>query len=177
MSRKSSRGYTLVELVVAVAVVAVLATIGLPEYTRSVETSRALNSLTIVQTIGHANKSHYMDRGVYANGTLTSDCNTACCAGTPGCAAAANAACNLVACGYLAKQAFSQSHYYYKAGPAACGGGFIACGGRKQCVVYPSDPFCIDDSAWPFRCWGYNYAANNILTGDPNPKSPPPLPN
>lgn len=186
MSRKVSRGYTLIEVIVVVAILAILASIGYPEYMRSVETSRALDGMNMTRLVALANKSYHLDRGIFADGELTDACNTACCAGAPGCGAAAADACNLVACGYLPKQSFVGSHYVYFAVPriqviprcadAAPGLDTIACGRRKRCGIDIGDPLCIDESAWPFRCWGYLVDVNNVMHPNPNPKSPPPVP-
>ena len=186
MSRKTSRGYTLIEVVVVVAILAILASIGLPEYMRSVETSRALNGMSTIRLIALANKSYHLDRGIYADGQLTDACNSACCAGAPGCGAAADNGCNLVACGYLPKQDFGGSYYAYFTIPRVtsaiqCGDPFpgidaVACGRRKRCSIDVGDPLCIDDSAWPYRCWGYMVDINNVTHPRSDPKSPSPFP-
>ncbi len=119
MSRNADHGYTLIELIVVVVILAILASLAIPEYMRSIESNRALNGLNITRLVALAAKSFHLDRGLYADGKLTNACNTACCAGVPGCGAAADSACNLVACGYLPKQDFSGSHYVYYALPSA----------------------------------------------------------
>ena len=182
MRPKSAKGYTLIELLVVIAIVAILAAIGLPQYQRAVETNRALSATSTIRQVAFANQSYKIDHGVYAVGRLTDACNAACCPGVPGCPAAAGAACNLVACGYMPKQNFDDSYWAYYAENiviATCGDGgipAISCGRRKRCSWDGGDPRCIDESAWPFRCWNYSVDTSNVLVPAPNPKSPAPMP-
>lgn len=182
MSSKS--GYTLLELVVTMAIVAALVGIAVPEYYQSVENAKALSASSTTRLVGLANKSYQLDHGIFTKGKLTDACNTACCAGRPGCGTAPDAACNLIACGYMPKQDFGGMHYVFSAADnaASCGTtndfgspNLLACGVRKRCVHDPADPHCIDESAWPYRCWGYAVTTSNILAPRPNPKSPPPM--
>ncbi len=185
MYRKSSRGYTLIELVVVITIIAIIAGIGIPQYQRTVETARALDATTTIKLVASANKSYQLDHGVFTAGQLTDVCNAACCAGAPGCGAALNDPCNLVACGYVPKQSFSGSYWSFFAvagtdGYNNCSPPYgtkeIACGHRKRCSVDIGDPHCIDESAWPYRCWVYSIDESNVLSSYPNPKSPPPMP-
>lgn len=186
MKSRPTRGYTLIEVIVVVCILGVIASITLPQYQRTMETNRAISATTYIRAAANANKSYQMDRGIYLDGQLTDACNTACCAGSPGCGAAANNVCNLVACGYMPKTSFSNLYWKISVAPNGlnpdCTGDgvnlpdVVACGKRKRCDVDPGEPLCIDPAAWPFRCWQYSISGNNVMYPHPNPKSPPPWP-
>ena len=61
--KKSSKGFTLLELLVVVLIIGILASIALPQYEMSVEKAKATEALMNIQTIVNA-----VERNILANG-------------------------------------------------------------------------------------------------------------
>ncbi len=61
----NKKAFTLIELLVVVLIIGVLSAIALPQYTRSVEKSRAAEALILVRSIADANQRYYMANGQY----------------------------------------------------------------------------------------------------------------
>jgi len=66
---RSSRGFTLIELMVAIAVVAVLTAIALPSYTAYVQRSKVPVALDGLSAYATRMEQAFQDGGSYANGT------------------------------------------------------------------------------------------------------------
>ncbi len=64
------KGFTLVELLIVVLIIGILATISIPYYRKTVETSKATDALAILNTIANANKMYALDNNNYATGRL-----------------------------------------------------------------------------------------------------------
>ena len=69
MSRSSLRGFTLIEVMVTVAIVAILASIALPSYSAYVQRSRVPPALDALSSYYTRMEQRYQDTGNYANGT------------------------------------------------------------------------------------------------------------
>lgn len=65
------KGFTLIELLIVVIIIGILATISLPLYRKTIETSKATDALSILTMIAHANKMYYLDNNSYTTGQLS----------------------------------------------------------------------------------------------------------
>lgn len=162
-------GFTLAELIVVIFVLGILAWIGIPQYNKSVESSRADEAVSLVQMIATTNRMYALDNNnVFTSGQLTDSCLSAPCT-APG-----NDPCNLIACNYLAKQTFSNKSYdlfavdgSLLAGCTLTGAGgtnYAACGKRKS------------GAASPYADWGYTVDKNGLVQAWPVSGGPPPPP-
>lgn len=68
MSRHSERGFTLIEVMITVAIVGILAAIALPSYQAYVQRSRVPPALDALSSLATRLEQRYQDTGSYANG-------------------------------------------------------------------------------------------------------------
>ncbi len=122
MDQKKS-GFTLIELMVVVLIVGILAVVAVPQYLKTVETSKATDAVGLVMMIGNANRMYKIDNGVLAAGIITGNTHP------------------LIANKYMADHDWGTAttgtpYYYYAcnggAGGACCGGTAAACALRKS---------------------------------------------
>ena len=142
---KNRRGFTLIELVVVVLIMGILASMGVPYYFKTLETSKATDSIAIGHLLGNANRMYLMDNPAGISGQITNTCNNSAIT----CAAASNA-CKLVSCGYVAQQDWDSSSYSYfacngGAGGGCCAANVVACSSRKA------------PSSGQYSTWGYRF--------------------
>jgi type IV pilus assembly protein PilE len=68
MTRTTVRGFTLIEVLITVAIVAILTSIALPAYTSYVTRSRLPVALDALSSVATRMEQRYQDTGSYANG-------------------------------------------------------------------------------------------------------------
>ncbi|MEK7234697.1 MAG: prepilin-type N-terminal cleavage/methylation domain-containing protein [Elusimicrobiota bacterium] len=148
----SERGFTLVEILVAVVIVGVVAAIAVPQYTEAVETAKADNAATKLLMVGAANRIYHADNPTIwaGNGTaITNRCNRVRCgSATPN--------CKLVACGYLPKEDWDAIGYTIT--PVAGISGVVA--RAQRCSDGGSG--CTNNE--PYTNWGYEVTDSGRIT-------------
>lgn len=70
--RPGQRGLTLIELMVALVMVAILTAVALPSYRQYVQKSRRADATTTLLTLAQAMERWYSERGTYAGATVGS---------------------------------------------------------------------------------------------------------
>jgi type IV pilus assembly protein PilE len=70
MARANARGFTLMELMIAVVVVGILAGAAVPSYREHVAASRRTDAKAAMLAIAQLMERHYTERGTYAGATL-----------------------------------------------------------------------------------------------------------
>lgn len=157
-------GFTLIELIVVVLIVAILATMGLSQYSKAVETAKADDAFAFTQSIAAANRMFALDHGGrYLSGGL-SDAGCATGGAAVDCKTETNA-CALMWCGYLARQDLTPKPYTFcSGGSTTCGAGCdantVGCALRKT------------GAASPYNTWGYT-VTNQGVTSVTDPTNMP----
>lgn len=73
------RGFTLIEILVAVLIIGILAAIALPQYQAAVLKSRYMQAVTLASALRKAQDVYYMTHGVYATKMTALDINPTGC--------------------------------------------------------------------------------------------------
>ena len=77
-SPANARGFTLIEVMITVAIIAILAAVALPQYRDYVSRSRLADASTGLATMRAQMERYYQDNRTYENsGTFVSPCNNA----------------------------------------------------------------------------------------------------
>ena len=72
MTKRSSPGFTIVELLVVVTIIGILAAVSIPQYVKTMETSKSDDAAALVQMIAVANRMYASDNSMtYVNGPMT----------------------------------------------------------------------------------------------------------
>jgi prepilin-type N-terminal cleavage/methylation domain-containing protein len=119
------KGFTLIELLVVVLILGVLASIGAPQYMKTVETSKATDAVGLVQMLANAQRMCIVDNGAASCGSRT----------------------NLITRKYMADHDWNGAPYNYQTCPGGtcCGGSAVACAVRKS-GTYAGWGYRISDS-------------------------------
>ena len=70
--RAAARGFTLIELIIAVAVVGILAAVAMPSYREHIAASRRADAKSALLALAQLMERNYTERGTYASVTLGS---------------------------------------------------------------------------------------------------------
>jgi type II secretion system protein G len=65
MNKRSSQGFTLIELVVVISILAILSGVLVPRVTNHLKAARDARRLSDIKTVRNAVEQYYMDKGVY----------------------------------------------------------------------------------------------------------------
>lgn len=161
-----SKGFTLIELVVVVLIMGILSSLGIPYYYKTVETSKATDSVAIGHMLANSNRMYRLDRPSteWVSGQVTNSCNTATCA-------TASGACRLIACGYVAQQDWSNSAYDFYVCNGGAGGVCCASTGTEQGVACSRRKA---GASSDYQGWGYRFYSSgrceNLSTAPECPK-------
>lgn len=140
--------FTLMELLIVVLIIGILATMAMPLYRKTIETSKATNAASIANMIANANRMYQLDNNIYATGQITDSCNYAICP-----SAKTGNACELVACGYLSKQQWSAYQWIFCAcNGSHCGGCPAGCSGANSLACASNNRTPLGS---PYNTWRY----------------------
>src|SRR5437879_5328804 len=96
-TKRRYAGFTLVELLVVVLIIAILFVMALPRYKRTVESSYADDAVSTVQIIGNTNRLYNLDNNTFTFGASLNSCGApADCPSRP-----SSSPCDLINCKYM----------------------------------------------------------------------------
>ncbi len=168
MNLRDRRGYTLIELVVVILIIGILASIAVPQYLRTMESSKADDAVATVNMIGTTNKMFALDHGgYYVSGKFTASCGqpsptTYCDQVGVGLAYPPpfTNPCVLVWCRYLADQDWASKPYDFYACDGATTG---TCAGQGS--TYQVSGASRKSTAYaPYNTWAYTMTTSGVIT-------------
>ena len=65
MAQRNRHGFTLMEVMVTIGLIAVIASMAVPSYVRTVQEQRVNQAVSILRTIRYAERSHFLDHDTY----------------------------------------------------------------------------------------------------------------
>ena len=80
---RKQTGFTLVEIIVVVAIVGILAAVAIPSYQNSVTKGRRVDAMSALQGLAQAMERHYMTTGAYTGAADADDAPTIFSATSP----------------------------------------------------------------------------------------------
>lgn len=159
-------GFTLIELLVVILIVGILAAIGYPSYIRSMETSKANDSVGYLTMAGNADRMYAVDHnGAYVpSGQITDSCDN-------GAICPQGNACDLVYCGYMPTDNYSEKPYTINIGNCSPSSYCGSVATVNRCTITGASQ-CTNTS--PYTSWGYNIDSNGVVTAlNSSTPSPP----
>lgn len=158
---RNRRGYTLTELIIVVLIIGILVAFGIPQYLKTVESSKADDAVSTINMIGTTNKMFALDHsGVYVTGQFVGVCG----AGTCPPAAPYTDACALVWCKYLADQDWATRPYSYAACNGASPGACTTASGSVGAGAQVSAAKRKATASAPYNTWAFGMATTGVIT-------------
>ncbi len=179
MTREQA-GFTLIEIMVVVLILGILAALAIPQYVKTIETSKADDGAALANMVGQANHMYELDHPpTFLVGQLDNTCNSgAACMSSGG-----TSVCELVFCRYLPSQDFNSKPYIVGAdtpGGSLCSGATFlsqSCGSAcAGCVARKTSVNCGGLGGAPNACnvqvgkyspyttWGYGVTTAGALS-------------
>ncbi|MBI4370556.1 MAG: prepilin-type N-terminal cleavage/methylation domain-containing protein [Elusimicrobia bacterium] len=158
----SSKGFTLTEVMVVIVIIGILAVIGVPQYTKTVETSKSDEAQSLLQLVYSANKMYMIN-----NCPSSQDCYRV---GTINCGTGADTGDDLTddtSCADSDPQKYTQNYndpvrsYIYYAANSGSASTYVVCAKRTNGASPGTD-------ASPYKNWRYKITTDGVLCGYPS---------
>ena len=167
---RSAKGFTLIELIVVVMIIGILAAFGIPQYMKTIESSKAEDAAALAAMIATTNRMYALDHSnTFTGGTLTTACSSASCTGGGG-------ACQLVACKYLSSQDWDNKPYQFASDDPSSS---ALCTAAPYSITGSNIAACTVRRAGamsPYNGWGYGVDTTGAVIIRSNGSYPAPSP-